>query len=193
MNQQDIRDSPTVLEKLENACQEIGFDMPSDRLVGTLLKTLVASKPAGNFLELGSGIGLSLAWMIAGMDQASRIISLDSDEKLVQIVKDIFKEDERVTLHCQNGEEWIAQYSGDQFDLIFADTWPGKYNSLDEVLAMLKIGGIYVIDDMNEQPNWPEGHDMKAKELIEKLENRRDFTITKMDWSTGIVLMARIA
>jgi predicted O-methyltransferase YrrM len=192
MNQLDIRDFPLELEKLENKCKEIGFEMPSDRLAGSLLKTLIASKPTGKFLELGTGIGLSLAWMIAGMDQSSSIISLDNDENLIQIVQNIFHKDARVSLLGENGEQWIQDYSGGKFDLIFADTWPGKYNSLDEVLDLLKVGGIYVIDDMNEQPNWPEGHDLKAKGLIEKLEQKENFTMCKMNWSTGIILMTRI-
>jgi hypothetical protein len=31
---------------------------------------------------------------------------------------------------------------------------------------MLKPGGLYVIDDMLPQPNWPEGHAAKAEVLI---------------------------
>ena len=42
--------------------------MPSDPLTCTLLRTLAASKPGGQFLELGSGTGLSTAWLLDGMD-----------------------------------------------------------------------------------------------------------------------------
>jgi hypothetical protein len=72
-----------------------------------------------------------------------------------------------------------------------SDAWPGKYSQLDEALAMLKPGGLYVIDDMLPQPNWPEGHAAKAEALIELLENRTDFNLTKMNWSTGVILMAK--
>ena len=56
---------------------------------------------------------------------------------------------------------------------------------------MLKPGGLYVIDDMLPQPNWPEGHAAKAEALIEILENRTDFHLTKLNWSTGVILMAK--
>jgi hypothetical protein len=46
-----------------------------------------------------------------------------------------------------------------------------------------------VIDDMLYQPNWRDGH--AAKALIEILENRTDFHLTKMNWSTGVILMAK--
>ena len=43
--------------EIESKSLEIDFSMPSDLYVGTLLKTLVSSKPGANILELGTGIG----------------------------------------------------------------------------------------------------------------------------------------
>jgi len=77
------------------------------------------------------------------------------------------------------------------FDFIFADTWHGKYLMLDEVLEMLKIGGLYIVDDMLHQPNWPEGHAEKAEKFVEKLEAYPFLTITKLNWSTGIIVAVR--
>jgi predicted O-methyltransferase YrrM len=80
-----------------------------------------------------------------------------------------------------------------RFDLIFADAMPGKYHDLEHALALLKIGGLYVIDDMLPQPNWPDNHAPRVAALIETLESRRDLRLAKLRWSTGIVLAARIA
>ncbi|WP_139458813.1 hypothetical protein [Bathymodiolus thermophilus thioautotrophic gill symbiont] len=76
-------------------------------------------------------------------------------------------------------------------DFIFADTWPGKYNYLEELLNLLKGGGIYLIDDMLPQENWPEGHNIKADNLIQYLENREDFNCVKLNWSTGIIICTK--
>ncbi|MCR9062802.1 MAG: class I SAM-dependent methyltransferase [Cytophagales bacterium] len=171
--------------------KEIGFDMPSDLYIGSLLKTLVSSKPGGRFLELGSGIGLSLSWMVDGMSADARLITIDNDPKLSEIVKSFFNEDGRVEILCQDGAEFIRNYKGELFDLVFADAWPGKYSELDEVLAFIKPGGFYIIDDMIEQENWPEGHAAKAENLLAKLENRGDLVLTKMDWSTGIMVCVK--
>lgn len=192
MNESEIKIKPVVHAAIAAKSEEIGFTMPSDLYVGTLLRTLVASKPFGNFLELGTGIGLSLSWMVDGMDDCGSIISIDNDSSLTGIVNQLFQLDSRVNIICQDGSEWIKNYSGEKFDLIFADTWPGKYSELDEVLNLLKVGGIYVIDDMDEQPNWPEGHAEKAKNLIETLENMEGYSLTKMNWSTGIILLAKL-
>ena len=191
MDQTKITDIPAAFPLLEAKCKEIGFTMPSDIYIGTLLKSLIASKLQANVLELGTGIGLSLAWMIEGLDEQAKLISIDNDPALTEIAIEFFGNDDRVKILCEDGGEWIRNYQGESFDLVFADAWPGKYSELDEVLALIKPGGFYVIDDMNPQPNWPEGHQEKAEALVAYLKSRKDFTLTKMNWSTGVILMTK--
>nr|WP_293300869.1 class I SAM-dependent methyltransferase [Allomuricauda sp.] len=192
MNQANSLDIPVNYPALLAKSKEMGFSMSSDMGVGSLLRTLVASKSNGNFLELGTGVGLSLAWMVQGMDKKSHVISVDNDTELIQIAKAFFQDEPRLELVCADGGEWLESYEGNSFDLIFADAWPGKYSHLENALALLKIGGFYVIDDMSRQPNWPVGHEDKANQLIELLEKRKDITITKMDWSTGLIVAVKI-
>lgn len=192
MNDSNIRNIPGILPKIHRKSQEIGFTMPSDMYIGTLLQTLIASKPGGRFLELGTGIGLSLAWMVAGMDVKSRLITVDNDPELIDIAKAHFGEDERLDIICQEGSEWIKEYNAEKFDLVFADAWPGKYSETDGILNKIKVGGFYVIDDMTAQPNWPDGHQENVDGLIDYLENRNDFMLTKMNWSTGLIIAAKV-
>lgn len=192
MNDRIIQNKPKIHLQLEAKSSEIGFTMPSDLYIGCLLKTLIASKRKGNFLELGTGIGFSLSWMVDGMDPDSTITSVDNDPQLIEIAKGFFGKDPRVNLVLEDGAKWIEEYQGPGFDLIFADAWPGKYSHLDEVFSLLNVGGIYVIDDMDEQPNWPNGHAEKAQDLVKLLESRDDFHLCKMNWSTGVILMTKI-
>jgi predicted O-methyltransferase YrrM len=182
---------PPFYEVLKLKSETLGFNMPSDVLLGSLLKTLVTSKPAGHFLELGTGTGLSLSWMIAGMDDYSTIISLDNEEKFIHVARENFENNQKVSIICCDGGEWITNYTGHSFDLIFADTWPGKYTHLEETLALVKPGGFYVVDDLNPQENWPEGHDKKVEKLLDYLASRDDFNLTQLDWSTGIIVMSK--
>ncbi|MNE75104.1 hypothetical protein D3C80_1712300 [compost metagenome] len=62
---------------------------------------------------------------------------------------------------------------------------------LDETLNLLKSGGIYLIDDMLPQPNWPLNHDKNVERLIQDLENRTDIQLIKMCWSTGLILITK--
>jgi len=136
-------------------------------------------------------MGLSLSWMIDGMDEKSNLITVDNDRKLIDIARENFGKDKRVKIVCADGREWINNYEGDAFDLIFADAWPGKYSERDETLSLLKIGGFYVVDDMSVQPNWPAGHEQHVNQLIRDLESRKNLNITKMDWSTGIIIATK--
>jgi len=45
---------------------------------------------------------------------------------------------------------------------------------------------------MTVQPNWPDGHEDKATRLVAYLETREDFVLTKMGWSTGVIVAARV-
>ncbi|HEX8677564.1 MAG TPA: class I SAM-dependent methyltransferase [Segetibacter sp.] len=137
-----------------------------------MLRTLAASKLSGKFLELGTGTGLSTAWILDGMDNNSSLVSIDNDPGFLEIARRYLGNDKRLSLISSEGGEWIHDNKNQKFDYIFADTWPGKYLLLDEVLSMLNKGGLYIIDDMLPQPNWPEGHHDKAINLINYLEIR---------------------
>lgn len=187
----NIPDKPIIHPEIERKSQEIGFTMPSDLYIGSLLKTLVSSKPKARILELGTGIGLSLSWMIDGMDSNSRLITVDNDSELIGIAKSYFGGDERVEIICQDASEWIKNYRNEKFDLVFADAWPGKYSETDKILDLIKVGGFYIVDDMSEQPNWPEGHQDNVDRLVAYLEHRKDFNLTKMNWSTGLIVAVR--
>jgi len=191
MNDSIILDIPKVHSFIVRKSEEIGFTMPSDLYIGSFLKTLMVSKPSGRFLEIGTGIGLSLSWMIDGMDTDSFLISIDNDQQLTAIAENYFGDDQRVELICENGTEWIKGYTGEKFDLIFADAWPGKYSEIDEVLDLIKVGGFYIVDDMTKQPNWPEGHEENVKSLVAYLEKREDLTLTKLNWSTGVIMAVK--
>lgn len=182
---------PAAFLAIDQATQDNGFTMPSDPLTCSLLRTLAASKPGGRFLELGTGTGLATAWILDGMDADSSLVSVDYDPELLAIAQTFLGEDPRLSLVEADGEDWVKANADQQFDYIFADTWHGKYLLLDEVLAMLVRGGIYIVDDMLPQENWPEGHAIKATKLVEILAQRSDLLITTLAWATGIVLAVK--
>lgn len=182
---------PKVYSEIWKATQDHQFNMASDPATGTLLCALAASKPDGKFLELGTGTGLSTSWILEGMDQNSSLESIDFDGEVLAIAKKYLGNDSRLTIQEIDGEDWVKGNLERKFDYIFADTWHGKYLLLDEVLNMLAPGGIYIVDDMLPQANWPEGHAEKAEKFVEKLESYPFLTISKLHWATGIILAVR--
>jgi predicted O-methyltransferase YrrM len=192
MNDFSNLNEPQSLAGIWADTREAGFMMASEPLTCSLLRTLAASKPAARMLELGSGTGLSTAWLLDGMDAASQLTTVDFDQSLLDILNRHLGADTSLKAVCSDGDDFVRSLNGQRFDLIFADTWAGKYQMLDEVLAMLNPAGLYIIDDMLPQPNWPDGHAQKVENLIATLERRPDFHVTKLSWASGVVIAAKL-
>lgn len=182
---------PEQYDSILNATKKLQFDMASDMQTGALLRTLAASKPAGNILELGTGSGLSTSWILQGMDQKSHLTSIENNALLYEIAVQNLA-DSRINFVLTDGYQWLKDYKGEQFDLIFADAMPGEYDLFEEALALLKTGGFYFIDDMLPQSNWPEGHKERVEDFIRMLDGRSDLTLTKLNWSTGIIIAVKL-
>jgi len=189
--QDNVKKYPKYFQEIIDTTKNIGFDQLSDDRLGSLLSVLVASKPNSKILELGTGTGISTLWILNGMDKNSTLQTVDNDERLVKIAKQYLADDKRVEFFVENGEDLILRTKPNSIDFIFADTWPGKYNHLEETLNLLKRGGIYLIDDMLPQENWPDGHNAKVDNLIQYLDNREDLNCTKLNWSTGIMICTK--
>ena len=191
MTEEITQDIPAAYAGIAEATERSGFTMSSDILTCSLLRTLAASKRGGRLLELGTGTGLSTSWILDGMDNNSTLVSIDNDPAFLEIARQYLGHDKRLELVTTDGGEWVEKNKGQKFDYIFADTWHGKYLLLDEVLDMLHIGGLYIIDDMLPQPNWPDGHAEKATRLLEYLQTRDDLCLTRQVWATGIVIAVK--
>src|SRR5699024_12449079 len=94
------------------------------------------SKRNSRFLELGTGAGYSTSWILEGMDQKSKLITVELDEALHYIAKKYLSDDPRVEFVTDDGKDFIKSMSGQRFDFIFADTLSGKLNTLDETLQL---------------------------------------------------------
>lgn len=191
MNDQDNLFPPSSIVRIEAETKKLGFEMASEHQTGCLLRSLASAKLSANILELGTGTGLSAAWMLDGMDESSRLVSVDNDANAVGVAEAILGGDSRVEFHVQDGAVFLRSLDGQKFDLIFADTWPGKIWDLDLALSLLADGGIYIVDDMSHQPHWPKEHLPKIERLIKTLESKDEFFRTKLGWSTGIMLLTK--
>jgi predicted O-methyltransferase YrrM len=92
-----------------------------------------------------------------------------------------------------DGAAFLRDAQPGGFDLIYADAWPGKFSHLDEALALLRLGGMYVIDDLLPQANWPDGHAPKVPLLLDDIERREGFSTVRLAWASGLMLVVRRA
>src|SRR3569832_656652 len=117
--------APKAIDGIWSDTNALGFSMASDPLTCSLLRTLAATKRNARFLELGSGTGLSTAWIQNGMDADSRLTTVDNDPELLAVLRSHLGGDPRLTVVCADGDEFVRSLAGKTFDFIFADTWAG--------------------------------------------------------------------
>ena len=191
MDDQVFSRTPKMLRAIQKDTEECGFTMASEPKTGALLAVLAASKPGGRILELGTGTGFGTAWLLSGMDGAAQLETVDTDSDVVAVARRHLDSDSRVTFHVMDGAEYIGRLPPGEFDLVYADAWPGKFTHLDQVLSLLRPGGIYFIDDLIPQPSWPNGHAQEVPALIETLEGQSEFATVKLTWASGLMLVVR--
>lgn len=187
----DVITVPNEYKEIVDKTEQIEFTMGSELLTGSFLKTLAASKPGGNFLEIGTGTGLGTSWILAGMDESARLTSVEYDAELSEMTSGFF-DDERVTFICDDGRKWVERYDGPPFDYIFADAWLGTLSSYDTTINLLKKGGLYIMDDLIPAPSWPEGHERRVDMLVNYICKNKSLQITLLNWSSGLLMAAKI-
>jgi len=184
---------PPALAGILRDGARVGFRLASEPRTGSLLRVLAGSKPGGRLLELGTGTGVATAWLLAGMDAATRLETVDSDPSVVEVARTHLGDDPRVRFNIAEGGDWLRRWSGGPFDLVFADAWSGKFSDLDAALRLLAIGGLYVIDDLLHQPSWPDGHGPRIEPLLAELEGRPDLACVRLAWSSGLAIAVKRA
>jgi predicted O-methyltransferase YrrM len=125
------------------------------------------------------------------MDNQSTLISVDNDDKAQRVALGNLGDDSRFTVICADGGAWLEQNQGECYDFIFADAWPGKFSHIELALNVLNKGGMYIIDGLLPQDNWPEGHAPRVPVLISQIENMPDFTSVRMEWASGLMLVIK--
>jgi predicted O-methyltransferase YrrM len=160
--------------------------------VGSLLATLAASKPGGRVLELGTGTGAGAAWLLDGMNPDARLISVDVNPQVQAIAVKHLGADARVTFATADADAWLDGYNGTPFDIAYVDCRPGKFHRLADLLALLRVGGLYVVDDLLPQPTWPDDHRPRVAQFLSRLPEVPRLRATPMAWASGLVVGARV-
>lgn len=181
------------LEAIVADAERLGFEMSSSAELGPLLRVLAASKPGGRLLELGTGAGVGTAWLLAGMDEDAHLTSVENDPRVLEIAQRHLAGDGRVAFRLEDGERFLDGATDESFDLVFADTWPGKFYELDGALSLVAVGGIYIVDDLSPRPDWPGDHAEKVESLVAELRSRPGFVSMEMAWSSGLMMLVRVS
>lgn len=84
-----------------------GFTMSSAAEDGRLLTALAAAKPGGAILELGTGTGLGTASLLAGMNAAVTLVTVELSQPLSDTAREEIA-DPRVEWVIADGGDWLT-------------------------------------------------------------------------------------
>ncbi|GAA1651850.1 hypothetical protein GCM10009733_056220 [Nonomuraea maheshkhaliensis] len=181
-------DVPPLSAKAQAIADKGNWRLSSDRQTGALLRTLAASKPGGRILEIGAGVGVGAGWLLAGMDAAARLTTLELFPGLAQACASVLAEDDRAEVVRTDAVDWLTAYSGPPFDLVFVDTTILKFDRRDLVFAHLADGALLIADDLLPQEKWTEAHYPRVERFRAEILAEPGLVPTLVDWASGILI-----
>ncbi|MDG1331854.1 MAG: class I SAM-dependent methyltransferase [Crocinitomicaceae bacterium] len=125
-----------------------------------------------NILEIGTYTGYSAVCMAEGLAEGGKIITIDKNEELEDLVKEVFWNaglSETIDFKIGNAMEIVPQLD-EEFDLVFIDADKGNYgNYYDMVIDKMPSGGFILLDNVlwsGKVLKEAEPGDVDTKELI---------------------------
>ncbi len=185
---------PPKLQLLKQEAARQNFSMSCDDTTGAFLRTLAATRPLGTVLELGTGVGISTAWLLDGLASGTRLVSVEKDATWNALAKSYLGGDLRVAFHMQDASAFLqdmVEVGVQKFDLIFADSPAGKYRDLDKTIELLGDGGMLVFDDMRICADWRAGRVERVQRLRANLLTYPALRIAELDVGSGLVLAVK--
>jgi demethylmenaquinone methyltransferase/2-methoxy-6-polyprenyl-1,4-benzoquinol methylase len=134
-------DVPQTVERATRAAAAAGFSLSCDPGAGRLLSVLAAAVPRrGTILELGTGAGVGLAWIVAGLGGRIdvRVVSVELDPETAGAAA---RNEWPDFVQLETGDALEVLRGSNRWDLIFADAPGGKWYGLDETIDALAPGG----------------------------------------------------
>lgn len=176
--------------------ETLGFKISSDASTASFLTVLAASVPrTGRILELGTGVGVGTAALVAGVAERRdvELVTIELDEHRFAVAQ---------------SNEWpplVKFFLGDliellptlgQFDLIFADALQaddiagGNWVGLERTIEALKPRALLLMDDMAPQSWWTAEHAANKLSVRTFLGDHSDLIVCDIMWSSGLLLCA---
>jgi predicted O-methyltransferase YrrM len=180
----------SVLAAYERAASA-GFRLACEADVGGLLAALAAAVPTGGrVLEIGTGVGVGLAWLVHGLGARRdvEVVTVELDDQV-----------QRTALSAP-WPRWVRFASGDgaqvvgslgQFDLIFPDAPGGKIFKLRRTVAALRPGGVLIVDDMDPARHDDEQLRSALAVVRHRLLDNAELVCAELGLSSGVIVAVK--
>jgi demethylmenaquinone methyltransferase/2-methoxy-6-polyprenyl-1,4-benzoquinol methylase len=182
---------PAVVVDAGRRAGGAGFSLSSESDVGALLSCLAAGVArGGRILELGTGAGSGLAWLVHGLGHRVdvEVVTVDIDQLLQAQTRDAGWPS---YVHFELGDGASLMAALGPFDLIFADAPGGKTVGLDGTIGALRPGGTLVVDDMALDRHEDEALRRSLTHVRRHLVDDERLVCAELSFSSGVIVAVR--
>ena len=115
----------------------------------SLISKLVKPK---NILEIGTFTGYATLCLAEGLSENGKITTIDRDERVAEFYKPVFKNSnfsDKINAILVDAIEFLKNYTGEKWDLVFLDANKRKYVEYVELLLpQIESGGLILADNV---------------------------------------------
>jgi len=168
-----------------------GFLFACEVDVGRLLATWAAAVPdGGRILEIGTGVGVGLAWLVHGLGARGdvEVVTVELDDAIQQVALSA-PWPPWVRFESGDGAEVVGRLG--QFDLIFPDAPGGKILKLRRTLAALRPGGTLIVDDMDLSRHEDEPLRSALAVVRARLVENTELVCAELGFSSGVIVAVK--
>lgn len=168
-----------------------GFQLACEVEVGRLLAALSAAVPeGGRILEIGTGVGVGLAWLVHGLGERSdvEVVTVELDDEVQQTARSA-PWPPWVHFESGNGAEVVGRLR--EFDLIFPDAPGGKIFKLGQTVAALRPGGVLIVDDMDLTRHDDEDLGAALAVVRQRLVDNSELVCAELGYSSGVIVAVK--
>ena len=118
--------------------------------VGALLSLLAKLSGGKAVAEVGTGVGVSGLWLLAGMSDDGVLTTIDIEPEYLRLAKQAFSEagigQSRTRLISGRAQEVLTRLADESYDLVFVDADPiDQPDYVVEGVRLLRSGGVIVV------------------------------------------------
>lgn len=171
--------------------------------VGSLLRVLAATTGAKAVIEVGTGVGVSGAWLLSGMPSDGILTTIDIEPEHQRVARETF--DEAGIPHGRarviNGRalEVLSRLTDGAYDLMVIDGDPLDLpGATAEATRLLRAGGVLVIvnalgDGRVADPSCRDAETTARREAAAMVRGTEDFTPALVTAGNGVIVAVRSA